>query len=366
MAKDIDSLHAGCSGVGVLASLSGLLSSGMGVAAFVCFCLPGMAPLSGGLCLCATTTGLGEGVLLFAKKQLQDSLQNSAERSVFHLVAEENALHRQVWQSVQEYASSEDGQAEVQQMFTEAESGDPNALARLQALFPTVDLDDLIPAKGGTVANVLAVKNIAIRVKDLVSLSAVRSSGSLVTVSRVTGATAMVMMPVAFYSVFAAAHELIMGEPTEAAKRLRVISQQCLPLEGLSAEQHVQYCLDSPLTGIPLPPPGIVMFEAVMTTRRTRMVVSRPGSEPSYHPPNTPVRLEARGLYTISFQVSAALKWLDVKERSRQTMEWATPVRPHIFHLQGPPAYRLFSLRGPCPLWVEKVDDEHGPMLQGW
>lgn len=378
MALDLDKINSKAVGVGVLASMSGLTSSGLQVAAFAALTFPALASMScyaGTMGIAATATGLGDGVLHFSRKQVQDLLEAKNEKHIFQLVAQENALHRKVWRAVQSYAVTVKARNEVEALLTKAreEVAKPRDLKqygaqnqekfvdKLKEVFPaSVDLD-LLMGEEGTVKHVSEVREFVSMAQEL--RESMSSTATIAAEHSPVGAvTSVINMPMQVSAIHEAASHLMSGKPSAAGERLREMGKHA-GFGGKTLEQAVDAVMSAPLTYVSPAPPGVVMFDASNTTRSVRMVVQHLGDPTSavYVAECTPYTLESGVLYEVFFQVSGGV-WVDVKQWNAETKQWVVPTQTHKFSLNGASAYRWFHLTGPLPLFIENVENEDGPM----
>uniref|UniRef100_A0A7S1AUF3 Uncharacterized protein n=1 Tax=Noctiluca scintillans TaxID=2966 RepID=A0A7S1AUF3_NOCSC len=362
MARDLDGFQSKCAGVGILASISGLSSSGLQLAAFASATVPAAAPLAAyqaALGIAATSTGLGEGVMNFAKKIVQQQLEANSEKTVFQLVAQENAIHRKVWRALQGYARTDEACGEIEDLLAKAKEGDKKVTNFLQDVFPEVKLIDLETLHGvdGTVAHVSAVTGFFSTAQAIVTDAEAGTTAAPTAIKSIGSAA---NMPCEIRHLYSAAKDLTSGKPSECGDRLRKVAERA-GFDDLSVQDAVGRIMKSPVKSISPAPSGVVMFDATMTTRAVRMGLRRRCQEPIFFDQCTPVTLTAHQQYEVFFQVSTGV-WVDVKEYSQSAKAWVQPSRVHSFKLDGSSAYRWFHIKGPWPLWVDSVENEEGPM----
>lgn len=358
MAIDLDTVEDRCSGVAILASLSGVSSSGLQLAALASMTIPaaaGLKDFSTAIGIAATSTGLGEGLINFAKSHIQRSLAASHEQTVFHLIAQENAMHRKCWLAAKSWAWRKGGKAEVEELLKEAEKGNNHVIKQLQELFPEVDLD-AFASKDGALRHVIEVKGFLVKATKI----AKGVDGGSVAMNPIASALGAFRFPLKLKSLYAAAKDFTDGKPSAAGKRLREIAEKTSFKED-TPEEAVRNILAAPLNNISPAPSGVVMFDIKDTMLAIRMVMQKEGDEEcTYHEQCTPVTLMPKTTYEVYFQVSTGI-WLDVKERSEKGV-WVNPPRTHTFSLDGSYDFRWFHVTGPWPPYVESAENEDGIM----
>lgn len=363
MADDLDACGTRLTAMGILASLSGVSSSGLQLVAFASAALPAAAPLAAyqtAIGIAAASTGLGEGVMNFAKTQALQVLDERSEETVFRLVAEENALHRQLWQGLRGYARTPDAAKEVEDLLGKAKKGDSRDKNALEELFNVdVDVDD-ITGKDGTLAHVTKVKGF---LGKAISIASSVRAGVTAEPSAFGSANAAVGLPVEFTHLFSAARDVTTGKKSDAGIRLRKIAER-VGFSDNTVQEAVARVLSAPLKCVSPAPSGVVMFDVADSTRAVRMgVVSRhtDDQQPVFFDQCTPVTLRPHQSYEIFFQVSLGL-WVDVQKWNRKAKTFANPKCTHTFRVDGSRSFRWFHLKGPYPIRVENLENEHGPM----
>jgi len=284
-----------------------------------------LIPETGGNCavygMTSEALGVGSGTVGVITYYIATNSANNSQRSLFQVLAQENALHRKAYFALHGRAGEE------------AVEDEPTEDLPLDELPSDAKLDEHLEWSGNETVNLLsdiqnAVTDTLTMVADIQSIVGTRQ-------------------------VFKSKNGSGNGDP------LLSLAKE-YGYDGKSPEEVADLMLADPKQYVVSPPAGMVLYDVRNTVVAVRMVVREKGKT-RYFETQKPITL-AGTRCEVYFQVNFRDKWVDVKEWDGVSHAQKIPLKKQVYKVNGKKDFRWFHLEGPYPVRVVGVDDENGPM----
>jgi hypothetical protein len=306
-------------GIGIISDVLAIGRPGFEVATLVCMIIPESDNISKITGLVSISMAFSKGIIGTVTTYVSENSAKHKKRSIFQEVALESALHRKAYFALHGVKEDTDDM-ETEDMPLEDLPADTHVNENLQM-------------SAGEVLGIVG-KSLGIAEKSVGCGSAI---DSLVTASK----------------------KIAGHNPSGAGKKMIEMATE-YSYDGKPPEEVADMMIADPNRYVGSPPPGMVIFDVVNTSRPVRMVV-RQGHKTEYFSQSEPVGLEGRRC-EVSFQVEMREKWLDINEWDAVNRMFKVPAKKQVYKLNSKKDFRWFHLEGMYPIKVVSVDDEHGPM----
>jgi len=303
-------------GIGIIGNVCDCTRWAFDVATIVPMVIPATGNISGIMGLTSTAMGTASGIVYIVTAYVAKCSAINSERSLFQMMAQENALHRMAYFALH-------GDADVE----------------------TEDLPlDEMPSDA-----ILDDKHLQMGASAIVNL--ISNSSNLITDS--------LILTAAIQSFIMAGQAWASPDGSGNGDQLKSLAKE-YAYDGKSPEEVADLMLADPKRYVVPPPPGIVIFDLKDTTLHVRMVV-REKRQTQYFDTQSPITLSGKRC-EVSFQVRIRGIWKDVNEWNATSRALVVPLKKQVYRLNGQKDFRWFHLEGPYPVRVVGVDDENGPM----
>lgn len=307
------------SGMTIIDSVVEMSAGGFQIASLICIIMPDTDLMTPIMTSVATGLGIGHVVTSIVTKQITKNQASNGQRVLFQMLAQESALHRQVYFAVHgrhfpdEEEDGEDGKDED---------------TKLSGL-PAGGVDPMLKMAPAVICDTVAHS-------FLVASSGAKWGKSITNLVN-TGKTILSEHPSGIGNIF--------GKMAEEFSH-----------GGQDPETVVAAIMTDPIKNIGPPPGGVALFDVKTTARHVRMVFQT-HNETKYFEASTPATLP-NGRCQVFFQVLMH-EWQDIYEWDVNSQAFKMPLTRQVYMLSRK-EFRWFHLEGPYPIKVISVEDENG------